>query len=66
MYILQYVCLINDIVKAWAEAKCLYSPSNSFEVIKKKFQTSNYLSIMSLKKIFGLGFNNIIDQTNKL
>ena len=25
MYILQYVCVINDIVKAWAEAKYMCS-----------------------------------------
>ena len=39
MYILQYVCFINDIVKAWAEAKYLNSPSNfQYNYLKYKTQ----------------------------
>ena len=46
MYILQYVRLINDIVKAWADAKYLCSTSNlDFEI---DFEGSKHLHILLL------------------
>ena len=44
MYILQYVCLINDIVEAWAEAKYLYSPSNLIYMSESESELQDTLS----------------------
>ena len=65
MYILQYVCFINDIVKAWAEAKYMCSGNlnqtlNTWEstvVLCKQIKAfSEWNSSPSLAKIFWKSF----------